>query len=493
MEREQPTVEQYFLSDYSRTLFPLTSTRVLVESSSQQLKSYLYSELLPSDPKSSGFPVQQRCYAAKRAHSLRRTVKLDPVAEYFAYDVVFRNRRSFRPDHRSNRRSFGYRLERGSPEPPASAYAAFRDAAATARQGNRFVLKVDVATFFNSIYHHDLVNLVRNLGWPSVDVDSTGRFLREINAGRSVDCLPHGIHPCKALGSEFLRFIDNSSKLKSAISLRFMDDIQVFDSEYQSLVSDLVTIQELLGEKGLSLNDAKTVLGEVSDVDVPKQIDDMKRELLVMRHNALEASGELADDSEAPKLNESQVEYLLHILQTPDIEEADAELVLALLREHVDEVLPKMRDFLWWYPGLTRNVYHYMRFAEGHGDLDDLLLDFLARSPNATEYQLFWLGKIVEDFLRPSQCFGELVAALLEHPRSTIVSRAKVLEIDDNRFGLPELRDEVLRSGRSDWEAWAAACGTRATPRGGRNHLLTYFAKASPLNALVSRCVQAMP
>jgi hypothetical protein len=496
MTSQQPTVEQYILSDYPRTLFPLTTTQILVEQSSQELKSYLYNDLLATDAKLPGFPVQQRCYAAKRGHNLRRTVKLDPVAEYFVYDVVFRNRRSIRPDHRANRCSFGYRFESGQIESPTKAYATFREALAGAKKNHRLILKVDVATYFNSIYHHDLVNLTRSLGWAPADTDSFGRFLREINAGRSVDCLPHGMHPCKAMGSEFLRFIDNSARLKSALSIRFLDDIHVFDSDYTALVSDLVTLQELLGEKGLSLNDSKTVIGEVSDVDVPKQIDEMKKGLLQLRQDVIAASGGGAEDQSTLKdaeLTHEQVGYLLHLLQTPDIEESDAELVLALLRDHADELLPKMRNLLWWYPGLTRNIYHYIRVAGDQPGLDELLLEFVGRSPNATEYQLFWIGKIVDDFLRRSVRFGDLVTGLLEHPRSTIVSRAKVLEVDDNRFGLPELRDEVLRSGRSDWEAWAAACGARAMPAAARNHQLTYFAKGSPLNAFISRCVQAMP
>jgi hypothetical protein len=495
MAAEPYTVERYLLADYPRTLFPLTTTSLLVEKFSSNLKDFLYNQLLAGGSSVPGFPIQQRCYAAKRGYNLRRTVKLDPVAEFFAYDVVFRNRKTFRPDSRSSRASFGYRFAAGRPESTTTAYATFKQEVARARSREALTLKADVATYFNSIYHHDLVNAVRAIDWPSNDVDSLGRFLRELNAGRSVDCLPQGIHPCKVLGSEFLRFVDDSHKLKSRIGIRFLDDLHFFDPTEGVLLADLVTLQELLGEKGLSLNDSKTAVGKVEDVDVPVKLDEMKRELLQIRRETLVISGDEVDvesESEIP-LNQAQIEYLMDLLGSPDIEESDAELVLVLMRDHAEAVVPRLRDFLTRYPGLTKSLYQYTRLGPDRSDVDGVVAGFLEDCENATEYQLFWLAKLAEDFLSESSRFGEILTKAFEHSNATTISRAKVLEIADRRFGLPERREEVLRSGRSDWEAWAAACGMRRDAAAGRNHLLTYFAKGSPLNALIAECVRACP
>lgn len=487
-------VEQYLLEDYTRTLFPLTTTSVLVEKFSENLKEYLYKQLLAATPTVSGFPVQQRCYSAKRGHNLRRTVKLDPVAEFFIYDVVFRNRKKFRADHRKQRSSFGYRFAQGRPLPATAEYAKFKAAVAAGRGKQTLTLKADVATYFNSIYHHDLVNSMREIGWADSDVSALGQFLRELNAGRSVDCLPQGIHPCKVIGSEFLRFIDNSLKLKSKVGIRFLDDIHLFDSDENVLTADLVVLQELLGEKGLSLNDAKTALGRIDEIDLPKDIDRIKKSLLQVRRQVLAVSGD-EDETNSPgaPLRPEQVEYLLNLLQTPDIEESDAELVLVLLHDHADELLDKMGNLLSRYPGLTKAAHNYARLASDLSGFDEVVEQFLTNSQNATEYQLFWLAKLAEDFLADSPRFGEIVALLLEHPRATLISRAKVLEIPERRFGLPEQRAEVLRSGRSDWEAWAAAAGTRCESAATRNHLLSYVGKSSPLNALIADCIQRLP
>jgi hypothetical protein len=484
------TTEQYFLGDFARSLFPLSTTRTLVENFSTELKDHIQTKLIGKAP---GFSAQQRCYAAKRGHNLRRTVKLDPASEFFLYDVVFRNRKSFRRDHRNNRRAYGYRFASGQPESASESYTQFKTAVAAARAQQELTLKADVATYFNSIYHHDLVQTVEKLGWSEPDVNGLGQFLREINAGRSVDCLPHGLHPAKALGAEFLRFVDDSVRLKSAIGVRFLDDVHFFDADEGTLIGDLGILQELLGEKGLSLNDMKTAIGRVSEVDVPQQVDDIKRDLLRMRRHAMDVSGEdLDEELEGERIDNEQLTYLLDLLQTPDVEESDAELVLVLLRDHAEAVFDRMGYLLTQYPGLTKATYHFARLADDKAGLDGAILNFLKNSPNATEYQLFWIAKIAEDFLGQSPLMGDVVSALIDHPKATTISLAKVYEIPDKRFGLPELRNEVLRSGCSDWKAWASAMGSRSEPASGRNHLLGYFAKGSPLNALVAECVRRL-
>ena len=107
-----------------------------------------------------------------------------------------------------------------------------------------------------------------------------------------------------------------------------------------------------------------------------------------------------------------------------------------------------------------------------------------------TEYQLFWFAKMVEDYLLKTPRAGDLLMALYEHENATDISKAKILEISDKRFGLVDLREEQLRTGHSDWLAWAAAVGARAHPKGQRNQLLKYFRKSSPINRLLGEFVE---
>jgi hypothetical protein len=88
----------YLLQDYPRTLFPLSTTRVIAESWGQQVLAYTYQKVLNANEADHSFLAQTRCYSSKQGFHLRRTVKLDPVAELFIYDLVYRNRLLFRKD-----------------------------------------------------------------------------------------------------------------------------------------------------------------------------------------------------------------------------------------------------------------------------------------------------------------------------------------------------------------------------------------------------------
>ncbi len=80
--------------------------------------------------------------------------------------------------------------------------------------------------------------------------------------------------------------------------------------------------------------------------------------------------------------------------------------------------------------------------------------------------------------------------ALYEHENATDITKAKLLEIPEKRFGLTNLRDEQLRTGQSGWLGWASAVGARVQPKGQRNQLLKYFRKASPMNRLIGEFVE---
>jgi hypothetical protein len=487
------TSKDYLLDDYRHTLFPLTSTPFLVSNFSEKLDDRVYKHILDPSDQDAHFLPQQRVYAAKKGYFLRRTVKLDPLAEYYLYDLVYRNRKSFRKDHRASRQSFGYRFKEGVAESPSEAYASFKSAIAKARKKYDNTISTDIATYFNSVYHHDLVNAARRLGWTDSDAESYGQFLREINAGRSVDCLPHGLHPAKVLGADFLSFVDNSHLMRSAQSLRFLDDIHLFDDSVDTLTDDLLELQGLLGAKGLSLNDAKTYIGNTVSNDLEDEVDEIKSDLLQIRRRLVIISGDIEEIEEAEEipLTDQQVEYLLTLINSGDLEESDAELVLTLLRDHATDVLAQMIPVLHRFPGLTKNVYHFARTSSNLENLDELLLKFLKESGLATEYQLFWLAKLATDLLQKSKILGEILVAAYEHPNATVVSKAKILEFPDGRFGLSEMREEQLRSGRSDWQTWAAAVGTQNDDPATRNHLLGYFANGSSVNRVIADCMRA--
>lgn len=253
----------FIKSDFSSTLFPLKTNLIVAENSSAEIKEYINNKILNDNSPADSFLAQQRVYSTKPLGHLRRTVKLDPVAEYFIYDLIYRNKNIFRKAVSESRKCFGYFFKNGS-------YVSVHDAYKEYKQDlfiNEFLYKhkiqCDIASYFNSIYHHDLSHWFSS--FPSVsELDKKGfsQFFREINSGRSIDFLPQGIYPAKMIGNEFLKFIDLHGQIKSACIMRFMDDFVLFDDDLEIIQEDFIKIQKLLGNYALNINPSKTFLNK---------------------------------------------------------------------------------------------------------------------------------------------------------------------------------------------------------------------------------------
>jgi len=430
----------------------------------------------------------------KAGWHLRRTFKLDPVAEVFLYDLVYRNRAIFRKSFSKKRECFGYRFVKGEPIDATSAYRGFKGAYSDHANTYKYGISFDVASYFNSIYHHDLVGWLDERSAPEEDVARFGKFLREINSGRSIDCLPQGLYASKMIGNDFLKFIDNSNRLKSTILIRFMDDVALFSNKREDPSSDFYVIQDLLGQKGLSVNPAKTLTIE-DKPDVQKKVDAVRKSLLKKRRRLIITGYdvEIRETETTRNLTSKEIASLKKMLAQPHLEEEDAELVLALMGSHSADVLARFGDLLREFPNLAKNMYVFSRYISDREALSSTILDYLKRTPIIPEYQLFWLGMMLEDYLLDTRVAGELLDSLYTHPWATSISKAKILEIPETRFGLSELREEQLKEGKSDWLAWSAAVGSRGKKKASRNYVLNYFKNGSSINKLIAEIISDFP
>ncbi|WP_243671944.1 RNA-directed DNA polymerase [Paraburkholderia kirstenboschensis] len=356
------TVE-FFKADFPATLFPLKTNWYMVDKHSAEIDKYIYQKVLDETNEADNFLPQQRVYATKPRGHLRRTVKLDPVAEYFIYDLTFRNRAIFRGEVSTTRRSFGYKFAKGSQVLVHTAYRAYKASVADGEKEYKHKIQFDIASYFNSIYHHDLMNWFAGKAAVSdADAQAFGKYFREINAGRSVDFLPQGIYPCKMLGNEFLKYIDLTGFLKSSLIVRFMDDFNLFDDDPSVLQQDFIRIQQLLGQNGLNINPSKTFVDKSLE-DVQDTLSEVQKSLvaIVYEYYHIEtASGvELIEVEEEVKKNLSpeQIDALLALLKDETLEESDAERILIFLRSHSDSVLEHIPMLLARFPNLMKHIH----------------------------------------------------------------------------------------------------------------------------------------
>jgi hypothetical protein len=482
---------EFMKDDLPRTLFPLNTNILLVEHGEARIQSHIQACVDETD-KETSFLVQQRVYAAKPESHLRRTVKLDPVAEYYLYDLVYKNRNLFRKPHTQKSEHFGYRFQKGDTIASTVSYRAFRGAISAYRKEYSHFISFDVASYFNGIYHHDLVNWLRELGAADEDVNGFGQILREINSGRSIDCLPQGLYPSKMIGNDFLRYVDNHFSLKSKKLIRFMDDFYLFSNSKTDIEDDFILVQELLGSRGLSVNAQKTSRDETGHTGVQDEIGKMKQALLQKRRLVLES---FYDDEEPDEfilnklLSKKELDFVEELLKAPTIEEEDVELVLAIMRENTESVETRLPEIMTRFPNLSKNVFAFCRGVQDKELVADAVVESLKHGTRHLEFQLFWYAKMLEEYLLDTSRASEIIARLLESPSATPISKAKVLEIRDSRFGLSEFRERFLVSGQSDWTAWASAIGSMSLKRGSRNHVLKYFGNSSAMNHLISSVV----
>ncbi len=493
-----PKVIEFYETDCPRTLFPLRTNLVLIQRAAAELLDYVYQKITPGESGGGSFLIQERVAALKQRHHLRRTFKLDPIAELFLYEIVYRHRTKFRHPRSGARKSFGYTFSGGVLASPSDDYRDFKKATVEAGKKFKFTAEFDIAAYFNSIYHHDLAAWFGDLSPGDDDVAIFGKFLRQINAGRSIDCLVQGIYPSKVIGSHFLNFVEYQPSLEADVQLRFMDDFVLFSNDISKLQRDFLRIQRLLGERGLSVNPAKTYLGHSRESSVESKITPVRLGLLRRRRLAIRSlywEGDDDDDDTSTTdteegVTDAEKEYLLGLLQSNEMTEEDADLVLAYLRDEGDDLVGHLSEILWKFPYLSKNVFLFASFVDDKSSLLNALFQFVKTNDVVTEYSLFWVGCIVEKHLLGVKGVENLIAALYEHPDGTRITQAKLLEIADKRFGLRELREENLRRGSSDWLSWSSAVGSSAENKSNRNHLLGYFANGSDLNRIIAEAVK---
>ncbi len=394
---------KFFEGDFAGTLFPLKTNLILIQKHSSEISDYIYQRILNDSHAADNFLPQQRVFATKPQGHLRRTVKLDPVAEYFLYDLVYRNRGIFRPEVSEFRRSFGYRFENGRHIPVHIAYSKYRQELADCSSRFKHSIQFDVASYFNSMYHHDVAHWFESKSSVTpVDSNALAQFFREINSGRSIDFMPHGIYPAKMIGNEFLKFIDLYGPLKSKKIVRFMDDITLFDNDRNILMADFQIIQKLLGQFALNINPSKTAFdNSVGDVkEALSEIRESLKEIITEYEEVPTASGVEVEELDVEienTLSAEQIDALLELLQRDSLEESDADRILSFLRTHSDSLVEYLPILFRRFPNQIKHIHSICGDIKEKIELCTVLLDYLNESDNFLEYQLFWIGAIVED------------------------------------------------------------------------------------------------
>ncbi|ELV8553717.1 TPA: hypothetical protein N3C02_004488 [Vibrio parahaemolyticus] len=485
-------VKEFYLADYNEMLFPMETCRYLVENAPTLISEFINNI---QDPQKSEycFLPQQTVSASKAKHHVRRTKKLDPVAEYYLYEMAYKNRTVFRKSTNPTRQNFGYRFADGQHVKIHDSYHEFTEQKEALTKQYKYFISFDVSAYFNSIYHHDLTNWFSGLNVEESEKQLFGRFMREINAGFSIDFMPHGVYPAKMIGSHFLSYIDHSSFIQSEHMIRFMDDFVLFSDSKDTLRKDFEYIQELLGQKSLYINSNKSVLFSEHKESIETEVDKIKNGIMGQVAVSL-GSGmgyEVYDDI-VRQFSTEEIEKLVNLTNRDEVTDKEASLVLDCISQHIPDFYLYIPKFIYRFPHLVKKIFHKCSEITQYEELSIELEKLLDSNCFLNEFQLFWITAITEEYLLDTTGAGKILAKLYCHKNGTDISKARVLEIPEQRFGLPQQREAHLKNGTSGWLAWASAVGMRKDSKQNRTYLLGYFSKASPINKLIADCMNSV-
>ncbi|MEI7464277.1 MAG: antiviral reverse transcriptase Drt5 [Burkholderiales bacterium] len=496
--------KEFFELDFMSSLFPLKTNKLMMAHAAPEIAAYVKRSLSEESADAPyNFLGQERAHAAKPNHHLRRTMVLDPVSTFFIYDLVYRNRRAFDGRKKTNRVSFGYRFTGGAPIAVHKAFGDYTKAIEAQRASFEHSLSFDIASYFNAIYHHDLSHWFASLrNVTSEDARAFGIFMREINSGRSIDFLPHGLYPTKMIGAGFISFVENSAEIKCASTLRFMDDIYLFDDSLETLVNDFLKIQDLMGGVALNVNAAKTsidfglrtVKESASSIrarlDEILDADEQPRAYFGSGSDWSDDDDDFDDDDN--EISGEKISELEELLLDARADEADVELILGILQEYDAVPATAIPTLYARFPNIAKQLYKLVAASDEKDNIAEGFSDLLNSDAALLEYQLFWLAVIAEDHLSDTDEFGALIMGIYQRSDAYEIAAAKVLEIPDQTFGLKAIRAKILKSGASNWRSWASAMGTRTLPAAERNYVLSYFANGSTMNQLIADCVKKL-
>ena len=473
--------------DQGRAIFPLRASFEFLPSGAKDIRDYLQNTVLDKN-QTEGFSTATVAYARKDPQHLRRVLVLDPVSSFFIYNFVMRNCAAFQLQKTGKRRYFGHSFSGSQPVDAFAQYHDFRKRKYKLKALSHCFAKIDVFNCFNSFYHHNIVTwLISKTS--AAEGETFGQFLREINGGDSVGCFPQGLYPAKALGNAYLSFVEKSQELKSRNIIRFLDDIFLFSGSRRDLAGDLVTVQHLLDNHHLVLNDSKTLLGERGTTFDEHHLDDIKKDLVQKREKVSRDYDEDEEEEEDSddQLSEEELEYLMDLIAGNNVAQEDVELALSLLRHHPPALDPILKQVTSSTPHLLRELHRFIGKSEDDGEIWSAITAQIRKGSALDEHALFWYAKIVIDYFDFDQVTADQLITIYHHPRATTPVKALILETSYLDHGFADLKEAVLRSNPGPICMASVLLGLKDLEKGKRNQIFKYVKRQGAMLEVLAK------
>lgn len=262
-----------------------------------------------------------------------------------------------------------------------------------------FAITADIACYFERIYQHVLINLLRS---SNIEPELVSILEKVLSAHTAKDShgIVQGMYPSDILGNFYLIAFDAYLQSRKIEFIRFVDDYWMFFPNKRLATRSLADICNYVRKEGLYLNEQKTrIIGteklHYEETEIDRLFDEAKDELESMEFNTYEYNfdpfeiEEIATDIELIALEKL---YKKRFEKPKLIDKIDKfclpRFAIARSAIAVEDAL----EGLITHPHLTNIYIRYLKaFIAGDGKVINKLKEYFLRDQLNYDWQVMWV------------------------------------------------------------------------------------------------------
>lgn len=389
-------------------------------------------------------------------------------------------------------------------EPAHESWGRFQARVLEMCRASPYVVKADIANYFERIPQHHLINLMSSSGCPGPVVNLMEEILLAFQERDSFGII-QGVYPSDVLGNFFLSEFDAYCELNGIASARYVDDIFIGYASETEAKKGLVSLIEHLRREGLHLNEHKSGIHLSEDVvreetAIDDLFEDARREARERLAHYVEtgygftAEWELYEEPDDENVELSATVILYNAKnEYPEQAEKIDKFSLPLLRAigsdyAVDDVLEALVN----RPHLARLYHSYLsRFAPESQLITERLAELIVNDAFVTDYERMY---VMASLMNAEAISREACNTALQWLQSTVVTiEARALAaLFVARHGNPKQKRAVrlaYENEPSDYVRGAQLYASRYFTTAERRTCRRAWGGHSTLNALISQAL----
>ena len=283
-------------------------------------------------------------------------------------------------------------------ENSTESYNKFRDYKSENSYKYKYCIRMDIASYFESINQHFLINLLDSLGIDKAILRLLEDSLSLWSYKNSYSIL-QGLYGSDALGNFNLTGLDYFLKINDYNFCRFVDDIYIFHQEREELYKLLIDICSKLRKEGLFLNEHKTKIEKNSSIIIEEtEFDRMFDEINIMLNRAFKENTSFIE-----AIYGFQIEFDLDESETNQLAEVDGfELDL------IERLYSKRNEAKWQQDDIIKFCMPLLTKADSLLPFIDIE-DEIINNPHLARYYAIYLATVQKDNSHVTESIEDLL------------------------------------------------------------------------------------